>query len=83
MAVAITRSPNTSPQELLLEAPLAVRLGERRDQVGRGAEEHPVAGLDRLEPQAHAQVLADPGWAKDHHVVAVLDEVAAGEGLVW
>ena len=45
-------------------------------------EEHPVAGLDRLEAQADGQVrLADAGRAEHDDVVAVLDEVAARECL--
>ena len=68
--------------EPLLEPPLGVRLGERGDQVGRRGEEHAVAGLDGLEPEADRQVgLAHAGRAEHDDVVAVLDEVTARQRL--
>jgi len=45
-------------------------------------KEHAVAALDRFETEPHGEMrLADPGWAEQHDICAVLDEVATGERL--
>src|SRR5439155_9727661 len=68
--------------ELLLEPALGERLGQGADHAGGGGEQDAIAGLDGLEPQANGEVrLADAGRAEQHDVLAVLDEVAAGERL--
>ncbi len=68
--------------ELLVQAAFRQGPGEGRDQ-GRGrGEEHAIAVFDGLEAQAHGQVrLADPRRAEDNHILSVLDEVTAGQGL--
>src|SRR5882672_7782947 len=68
--------------ELVVQAAFAARLREGADHRRCGGELHSVAGLDRLEPEPDAQVcLAYAGWAEDDDVLAVADEVAAGELL--
>ena len=59
---------------------LVQRLGQRGQyRRGRG-EQHPVAVLDRLEPERHGEVRpVNPVWAEQHQVLAVLDEVAQAQ----
>jgi hypothetical protein len=52
------------------------------DEAGRGGEQHPVSGFDGLQSEADPQVrLAYAWWPQHDDVVAVLDEVAAGQLL--
>ena len=59
---------------------LALRLGERADEVGQGDEVDAAAGLDRLDAERDREVaLAGAGRAEQvDHLVAV-DEVELGE----
>ena len=68
--------------QLVVEAALAERLGERGQHRRGRREEHPVAVLDRLEPETHGQVrLPDPWRAEQHQVLPMFDEVAEAQLL--
>src|SRR5262249_37665054 len=61
-------------EQFLVQAPLAMRLGEASDQRRRRGELHRVTGQDRLSPERDRQVRLTNAWrAEQQYVLAVGD----------
>lgn len=61
-------------QQFLVQAPLAVRLGQAGNQHRRRGELHRVSGQDRLAPERDRKMrLADAWRAEQQHILAVGD----------
>lgn len=74
--------PPAAAMVRIVEAPLAMRAAERRDQIGCRCEQDAVAGLDCFQPQRHCQMGFANAWRPEHqYVVAMLDVMAARQRL--
>jgi hypothetical protein len=61
---------------------LALSVGEQRDPLGGGAEQHSLSGQARADRERDREVgLAGAGWAKQDHVLAGVQEVELAEVL--
>jgi hypothetical protein len=68
------------PVELLVEAALALGVGEQRDPFGRGAERDPVAGQASPDAERDREVcLAGAGRAEQDDVLLAGEEVELTE----
>src|SRR4051794_170266 len=66
--------------EFVVEAALALRVGEERDPFGRGPERDAMAGQASADPESDAQVgLAGAGRAQQDHVLLAGQEVELPE----
>ncbi len=64
------------------ETSRGLRLFERSDEVGQGAEVDATAALGRVDGEADGEVgLADAGWAEEDDVFLALDEAELVEAL--
>src|SRR6266508_701446 len=66
--------------QLWLQPSLGVGVGQAGDPLGRGGEQHPMAGLAGPDAQPDGQVgLAGPWWAEEDHILPCGDEVQRAE----
>ena len=69
------------PADAFAQAPLALGLGQRGDDVGEGREVDAATGLHRFDAERHRQVrLAGAGRAENMKHLAAVDELELGEG---
>jgi hypothetical protein len=68
------------PGELVIEAALALGVGERGDPFGRRLEDDALSGEARADPQGHGQMsFPGAGRAQQHDVLLAGQEVQLGE----
>jgi hypothetical protein len=66
--------------ELLVEAALALGVGQQRDPFGRGSEHDAMPGKAGADPQGDREVcLAGPGWPEQDDVLLAVKEVELAE----